>query len=68
MPTVTASTSMPTLPPLPTFDDLLDDDTSKHNPRDQPCPTCKQENKLTPEDVRQGYQCDDCADAQEGGC
>lgn len=27
MPTVTASTSMPTLPPLPTFDDLLDDDT-----------------------------------------
>ena len=40
---------------------------SRQNPRDQPCPTCKKENKLTPDDVRQGYQCDSCADAQEGG-
>ena len=39
---------------------------SKHNQRDQPCPTCKEENKLTPADVRQGYQCDRCADAEEG--
>ena len=36
------------------------------NPRNLPCPTCKQENKLTPADVRQGYQCDDCADRDEG--
>ena len=27
-----------------------------------PCPTCKQPNKLTAEDKKRGYQCDDCAD------
>lgn len=40
---------------------------SRSNPRNQPCPTCKAENRLTPEDVRQGYQCDRCANAEEGG-
>jgi len=39
---------------------------TKRNPRNQPCPTCKRPNMLTPADVRQGYQCDRCADADEG--
>jgi hypothetical protein len=39
---------------------------SKKNPRSCPCPTCKEPNKLTPADVRQGYQCDGCADKDEG--
>ena len=39
---------------------------SKHNPRNLPCPTCKRPNRLTPADVRQGYQCDACADLDEG--
>jgi hypothetical protein len=39
---------------------------TKANPRKYPCPTCKQKNKLTALDVRLGYQCDECADAQEG--
>ena len=37
------------------------------NPRDQPCPTCKQENVLTRIDARRGYQCDRCADRDERG-
>lgn len=37
------------------------------NPRDQPCPTCKGEDLLTPQDVALGYQCDRCANAQERG-
>lgn len=41
--------------------------SSRRNPRNLPCPTCKQPNKLTPADVRRGYQCDDCADRDEGG-
>ena len=36
------------------------------NPRSLPCPTCKQPNRLTPADVRRGYQCDACADRAEG--
>lgn len=36
------------------------------NPRNLPCPTCKAPNVLTPADVRRGYQCDGCADAEEG--
>jgi hypothetical protein len=36
------------------------------NPRNLPCPTCKEPNKLTPADVRKGYQCDDCANREEG--
>jgi hypothetical protein len=35
------------------------------NPRNQPCPTCKREDMLTPIDVRRGYQCDSCADGYE---
>jgi len=34
--------------------------------RTQPCPTCKQPNRLTPADVRAHYQCDECADRDEG--
>ena len=40
--------------------------TSRANPRTLPCPTCKQPDKLTPADVRRGYQCDDCANLEEG--
>lgn len=36
------------------------------NPRIHPCPTCKEPNRLTPKDVRLGYQCDECADRAEG--
>ncbi len=36
------------------------------NPRNLPCPTCKQPNRLTPADRARGYQCDSCADAAEG--
>ena len=37
------------------------------NPRDFPCPTCGEPNRLTPKDVALGYQCDECADAAERG-
>jgi hypothetical protein len=40
---------------------------SKRNPRNLPCPTCQEPNRLTPADVAKGYQCDSCADACEGG-
>lgn len=40
---------------------------TKSNPRNLPCPTCKEPNRLTPADVQQGYQCDTCADIAEGG-
>jgi hypothetical protein len=39
---------------------------SRRNPRNLPCPTCKQPNRLTPADVARGYQCDTCADQAEG--
>ena len=39
---------------------------TRSNPRNRPCPTCKEPNRLTPEDVRRGYQCDECADVAEG--
>jgi len=39
---------------------------SSINPRNLPCPTCHEDARLTPEDVRLGYQCDDCADRAEG--
>jgi hypothetical protein len=32
------------------------------NPRDLPCPTCGEPDRLTPEDRALGYQCDDCAE------
>lgn len=41
--------------------------SSKRNPRNLPCPTCKQPDRLTPKDQRLGYQCDTCADSLEGG-
>ena len=40
---------------------------SKNNPRNLPCPTCGQPDRLTPKDRARGYQCDACADAQEFG-
>jgi len=39
---------------------------TRDNPRDLPCPTCKQPNRLTAKDAALGYQCDECADATEG--
>lgn len=36
------------------------------NPRNLPCPTCGRKNKLTPKDRALGYQCDECADRDEG--
>jgi len=41
--------------------------SGKRNPRNLPCPTCKEPNRLTPKDKRLGYQCNDCADRAEGG-
>jgi len=40
---------------------------TKSNPRNLPCPTCGEKNRLTPADVRAGYQCNNCADAPECG-
>ncbi len=40
---------------------------TKSNPRNRPCPTCKEPNKLTAKDVSLHYQCDSCADRDEGG-
>lgn len=40
--------------------------SNQANPRNLPCPTCKEPNKLTPVDVRKHYQCDVCADRDEG--
>lgn len=40
---------------------------TKSNPRNLPCPTCGEENRLTPADVALGYQCDSCADRTERG-
>ena len=37
------------------------------NPRNLPCPTCGEPDRLTPADRRAGYQCDSCADMAEGG-
>lgn len=36
------------------------------NPRNLPCPTCGEPDKLTPADRARGYQCDGCADSLEG--
>ena len=40
---------------------------TKDNPRNLPCPTCKEPNRLTPKDAARGYQCDQCANADEFG-
>lgn len=37
------------------------------NPRNLPCPSCGGANRLTPADRANGYQCDSCADRDEGG-
>ena len=39
---------------------------SKKNPRIYECPSCKEPNRLTLEDIHKGYQCDSCADRAEG--
>jgi len=39
---------------------------SESNPRIYPCPTCGEPNRLTERDLAAGYQCDDCADRDEG--
>ena len=39
---------------------------SKSNPRNLPCPTCWEPNRLTPKDRALGYQCDSCADKADG--
>jgi hypothetical protein len=38
---------------------------TENNPRNLSCPTCEKPYRLTPADVRLGYQCDDCADRAE---
>ena len=40
---------------------------SNRNPRNLPCPTCGEPDRLTPADAARGYQCDGCADRDEGG-
>lgn len=40
---------------------------TKRNPKNLPCPTCGEPNRLTPADKRQGYQCNACADQIEQG-
>lgn len=40
---------------------------TKDNPRNRPCPTCGEPNRLTPLDVAAGYQCNACADQAERG-
>jgi ribosomal protein L37E len=37
------------------------------NPRNLPCPTCGEPNRLTPADRARGYQCDACANQAERG-
>jgi hypothetical protein len=37
------------------------------NPRNLPCPTCGEPDRLTPKDKALGYQCDECADRLERG-
>lgn len=39
---------------------------TRSNPRIYPCPTCKKPNRLTAKDKSLGYQCDECADRDEG--
>lgn len=39
---------------------------TKRNPRNEPCPTCGEKNRLTRIDVIRHYQCDECASRAEG--
>ena len=57
----------------PMFDDVRDGfadpggrSALRRGRRTRPCPTCGEPNRLTAEDVRLCYQCDDCADRCEG--
>jgi hypothetical protein len=40
---------------------------TRDNPRNIPCPTCGEPNRLTPKDRELGYQCNACADQLEQG-
>lgn len=40
---------------------------TRSNPRNLPCPSCGEPNRLTPTDKAHGYQCDSCANRDEGG-
>ena len=40
---------------------------SRTNPRNLPCPTCCEPNRLTRADRSRGYQCDQCANEAERG-
>ena len=40
--------------------------STRSNPRNLPCPTCHEPNRLTRIDRARGYQCDACADRAEG--
>lgn len=40
---------------------------TRKNPRNLPCPTCGEADKLTAADRALGYQCDDCANREERG-
>lgn len=40
--------------------------SSRTNPRNLPCPTCRKPNRITPADRARGYQCDECANRAEG--
>ena len=40
---------------------------TKRNPRNLPCPSCGEPNRLTRIDKARGYRCDSCADRAERG-
>ena len=40
---------------------------TRSNPRNLPCPTCEEPDRLTQADVDRCYQCDSCADQAERG-
>jgi hypothetical protein len=40
---------------------------TRSNPRNLPCPSCGEPNRLTPRDRALGYQCNSCANRDEGG-
>jgi predicted RNA-binding Zn-ribbon protein involved in translation (DUF1610 family) len=40
---------------------------TRTNPRNKPCPTCGEPNRLTRKDQIAGYQCDSCAFRAENG-
>ena len=39
---------------------------TRDNPRDLPCPKCERPDMLTRKDAAAHYQCDTCADTDEG--